>query len=279
MFSYLTEENSEEVVIARLEGSPDPRFRTIMEAAIRHLHAFVKEVEPTQAEWEAAITFLTQTGQISNDKRQEFILLSDTLGVSMLIDAINHRRPSGATETTVLGPFHVAGAPALEMGANLCRDGKGESCLFSGMVKDLDGKPIEGAVLDIWSDNAEGFYDVQQPDLQPDMNMRGRLTTGANGRFHFTSIRPVSYPIPTDGPVGKMLQGMGRHPYRPGHIHFILSAPGYQQTVTHLFDREDERLNDDCVFGVKESLIVDFRADESGAAKWRADFDFVLAPA
>lgn len=279
MSSYLTEENSEEAVIARLKDCQDPRFRQVMEAAIRHLHGFVKEVEPSQAEWEAAIAFLTATGQISDDKRQEFILLSDTLGISMLVDAINHRRPSGATETTVLGPFHVQGAPKLEMGTNLCQDGKGETCLYSGTVKDLDGKPVEGAVLDIWSDNAEGFYDVQQPDQQPEMNMRGRLTTGADGRFHFTSIRPVSYPIPTDGPVGKMLQHMGRHPYRPGHIHFILSAPGHQTTVTHLFDREDERLDDDCVFGVKESLIVDFRPDESGAAKWRADFDFVLAAA
>ncbi|MEQ8651351.1 MAG: intradiol ring-cleavage dioxygenase [Kiloniellales bacterium] len=279
MSSYLTEENSEEVVIDRLEDCRDARFRQVMEAAIRHLHGFVKEVEPTQAEWEAAIAFLTRAGQISDDKRQEFILLSDTLGISMLIDAINHRRPSGATKTTVLGPFHVPDAPKLEMGANLCRDGKGETCLYSGTVTDLNGKPIEGAVLDIWSDNAEGFYDVQQPDKQPEMNMRGRLTTGADGRYHFTSIRPVSYPIPTDGPVGKMLRHMGRHPYRPGHIHFIVSAPGHRTTVTHLFDREDERLDDDCVFGVKESLIVDFRTADDGATRWRADFDFVLAAA
>lgn len=279
MSSYLTEANSADVVIDRLDACRDARFRQVMEAATRHLHSFVKEVEPTQKEWEAAIAFLTRAGQISDDKRQEFILLSDTLGVSMLIDAINHRRPSGATETTVLGPFHVADAPKLEMGANLCRDGKGETCLYSGTVKDLNGKPIEGAVLDIWSDNAEGFYDVQQPDLQPEMNMRGRLTTGADGCYHFTSIRPVSYPIPTDGPVGKMLQNMGRHPYRPGHIHFIVSAPGHRTTVTHLFDREDERLDDDCVFGVKESLIVDFRTDRDGTAKWRVDFDFVLAAA
>ncbi len=277
MSSYLTEENSESAVIERLKDCQDARFRQVMEAAIRHLHGFVKEVEPTQSEWEAAIAFLSATGQISDDKRQEFILLSDTLGISMLIDAINHRRPSGATETTVLGPFHVKGAPELEMGANLCRDGKGESCLYSGTVKDLDGNPVQGAVLDIWSDNAEGFYDVQQPDRQPEMNMRGRLTTGADGRFHFISIRPVSYPIPTDGPVGRMLQQMGRHPYRPGHIHFILSAPGHRTTVTHLFDGEDERLDDDCVFGVKESLIVDYRPDGSGRAKWRSDFDFVLA--
>lgn len=279
MSSYLTEANSADVVIDRLDACRDARFRQVMEAATRHLHSFVKEVEPTQEEWEAAIAFLTRAGQISDDKRQEFILLSDTLGVSMLIDAINHRRPSGATETTVLGPFHVADAPKLEMGANLCRDGKGETCLYSGTVKDLNGKPIEGAVLDIWSDNAEGFYDVQQPDLQPEMNMRGRLTTGADGRFHFTSIRPVSYPIPTDGPVGKMLQNMSRHPYRPGHIHFIVSAPGHRTTVTHLFDREDERLDDDCVFGVKESLIVDFRTADDGATRWRVDFDFVLAAA
>ncbi len=277
MPDYLTEETSVEVVIDRLAACRDERFHKVMEAAIRHLHSFVKEVEPSQEEWQAAIDFLTETGQICDDKRQEFVLLSDLLGVSMLIDAINHRRPSGATETTVLGPFHVAEAPKLEMGANLCRDGKGESCLYSGTVQDLDGKPIADAQLDIWSDNAEGFYDVQQPGRQPEMNMRGRLTTVADGRYGFLSIRPVSYPIPTDGPAGTMLERMGRHPYRPGHIHFVISAPGFQSTVTHIFDRENEWLEDDCVFGVKESLIADFRPDESGQAKWRVDFDFTLA--
>ncbi|GAB5467521.1 MAG: intradiol ring-cleavage dioxygenase [Rhodospirillales bacterium] len=276
MSNYLTEENSEAVVIDRLKACDDARFRTIMIAAIRHLHAFVKEVEPSQEEWEAAIAFLTRTGQISDDTRQEFILLSDVLGVSMLVDAINHRRPSGATETTVLGPFHVDGAPELPMDADLCQDGKGESCLYKGRVLDLEGTPISGAVLDVWSDNAEGYYDVQQPDLQPAMNMRGRLTTGADGRYSFKTIRPVSYPIPTDGPVGQMLAGMGRHPNRPGHIHFIVSAPGFKTTVTHLFDSRDPGLHDDCVFGVKQSLIVDFRPEPSDEAQWRADYDFVL---
>ncbi len=276
---YLTEENSAEVVIARMAEAGDQRFRRIMEAAVRHLHAFVKEVELTPEEWAAAIAFLTETGQISDDKRQEFILASDVLGVSMLVDAINHRRPSGATETTVLGPFHVEGAPELEMGSNLCRDGKGESCLVSGRVLDLAGEPIEGAQLDIWSDNAEGFYDVQQPDLQPEMNMRGRLTTGADGRYWFTTIRPVAYPIPTDGPVGRMLQQMQRHAYRPGHIHFIVSAPGFESTTTHLFDAADSHLESDCVFGVKQSLIAEVRPDESGQATWRIDYDFVLETA
>ncbi len=275
---YMTEENSEAVVIARMAEARDARLGQVMAAAIRHLHAFVKEVEPTEAELEEAIAFLTECGRISDESRQEFILLSDVLGVSMLVDAVNHRLPTGATETTVLGPFYLAGAPEEAMGANLCRDGKGESCLYSGRVTDLEGRPLEGAVLDVWSDNAEGFYDVQQPGLQPEMNMRGRLTTGPDGRYRFLSIRPVAYPIPTDGPVGRMLEGLGRQAYRPGHIHMILSAPGFETTVTHLFDRADPRLADDCVFGVKESLIVDFRHDESGSARWRADYDFVLAP-
>ncbi len=276
MPSYLTEENSEAVVIGRIAAEADPRLRRVMEAAIRHLHVFIKEVEPSEAEWEAAIAFLSEAGRISVGGRQEYILLSDILGLSMLIDAINHRRPSGATETTVLGPFYLPDAPDLPMGTNLCRDGKGEPCLYSGRVLDLEGRPLAGAVLDVWSDNAEGFYDVQQPGVQPAMNMRGRLTTGADGRYRFLSIRPVAYPIPTDGPAGQLLEALGRRPYRPGHIHMIVSASGHRRTVTHLFDGADPGIEDDCVFGVKQSLIVEVRPDESGEARWRVDYDFVL---
>lgn len=276
MPSYLTEENSEAAVIGRIAAETDPRLRRVMEAAIRHLHAFVKEVEPSEAEWEAAIAFLSEAGRISVGGRQEYILLSDILGLSMLINAINHRRPSGATETTVLGPFYLPDAPDLAMGANLCRDGKGEPCLYSGHVLDLEGRPLADAVLDVWSDNAEGFYDVQQPGVQPEMNMRGRLTTGADGCYRFLSIRPVAYPIPTDGPAGQLLEALGRRPYRPGHIHMIVSAPGHRRTVTHLFDGADPLVAEDCVFGVKQSLIVQVRPDESGQAQWRVDYDFVL---
>lgn len=276
MFAHFTEEHSAETVNGRIGAEASPRMRQIMEAAVRHLHALVKEVQLTQAEWEAAIGFLTRTGQLCSDRRQEFILLSDTLGVSMLVDAINHRRPSPATENTVFGPFHVAGAPKLPMGSRISHDGKGESCLFTGRVLDLEGKPIDGATLDVWSDNADGFYDVQQPDLQPDWNNRGIFTTGPDGAYSFIGIKPVSYPIPDDGPVGQMLAALGRHPWRPAHMHFLVSAPGHDLLTTHVFVAGDRYLESDAVFGVKSSLIAEFTRNPSGQTAWTCQFDFVL---
>ena len=288
MTRYFTEEGSAETVIARLEECPDPRFRRIMAAAIRHLHAFVREVEPTPEEWRQAIEFLTATGRASDDKRQEWILLSDTLGVSMLVETINHRARDGRTEATVLGPFHVAGAKVEPMGADVCRDGKGEPCVVSGCVTDLEGRPVAGAVLDVWQTNGEGRYDVQQPDVQPPMNMRARFVTAADGRYWFRTAKPVSYPVPTDGPVGRMLDAAGRHAYRPAHIHFIVSAEGFAPVVTHIFAEGDPYLDSDAVFGVKESLVVPFvrhddaeRARDAGVRSpfWAARFDFKLAAA
>ena len=194
----------------------------------------------------------------------------------MLVDAINNRRPADATENTVLGPFHVAGAPEREMGASICLDGKGESCLFEGRVLTLDGKPIEGARIDVWSDNAEGFYDVQQPNIQPKWNNRGIFTTGADGHYEFVGIKPVSYPIPDDGPVGQMLKHLGRHPYRPAHMHYIVTAPGYEKLVTHTFVSDADYLDSDTVFGVKRTLIAPYEQMHEGLAKWRSSFDFVL---
>lgn len=279
MPAHFTEAHSAETVNGRIGPEASPRLRQIMEAVVNHLHALVKEVQLTPEEWETAIGFLTRTGQLCSDRRQEFILLSDTLGVSMLVDAINHRRPGKATENTVFGPFHVAGAPALPMGSRISRDGKGESCLFAGRVLDLDGRPIAGAVLDVWSDNADGFYDVQQPGVQPDWNNRGRFTTGPDGQYSFIGIRPVSYPIPDDGPVGQMLGALGRHPWRPAHMHFLVSAPGFDRLTTHVFVAGDTYLDSDAVFGVKTSLIADFKRTATGDAEWRCDFDFVLNPA
>ena len=273
---YFTEARSVEVVNTRMAADIDPRLATVMTSLVKHLHAFAKDVELTQGEWAAAIDFLTRTGQMCDGNRQEFILLSDVLGVSMLVDAINHRRPSGATENTVLGPFHVPHAPRYDMGANICLDGKGETCLFEGSVVDLDGNPIEGAKIDVWSDNAEGYYDVQQPDIQPKWNNRGIFVTGAAGTYSFRGIRPVSYPIPDDGPVGQMLKALGRHPNRPAHMHFIVSAPGYETIVTHTFVDGDEWLTSDAVFGVKASLIAAIEDGLPGDTDWRSTFDFVM---
>ncbi len=276
MTDYFSEDQSADVVNARMGAETDPRLSQIMHSLVSHLHAFIKDVEPTTKEWETAIDFLTKTGQISSDTRQEFILLSDVLGVSMLVDAINHRRPDGATENTVFGPFHVDGAPERAMGDNISLDGKGESCLFHGRVVDLNGTPVEGAVVDVWSDNADGFYDVQQPGVQPEWNNRGVFRTGADGKYWFRGIKPVPYPIPDDGPVGKMLERVERHPWRPAHMHFLVHADGYESVTTHTFVAGDPYLESDAVFGVKDSLIAPFDPVENGDTQWESEFDFVL---
>jgi protocatechuate 3,4-dioxygenase beta subunit len=271
---YFTEGRSEEVVNSRLGPDINPRLAQVMTSLVKHLHAFAKDVELTQAEWAVAVDFLTRTGQISDGNRQEFILLSDVLGLSMLVDAINHRRPSGATENTVLGPFHVPGAPRYPMGTNISLDGKGESCLFSGIVRDIEGNPVANAEIDVWCDNADGYYDVQQPGIQPQWNNRGIFVTGPDGRYSFSGIRPVAYPIPDDGPVGQMLAALGRHPNRPAHMHFLVSAPGFETIVTHTFVQGDQWLTSDAVFGVKASLIASMQAGDDTA--WKSEFDFIL---
>lgn len=261
------ENNATAAVIERMSGAKDARFKEIMTSLVTHLHAMIREVEPTLDEWMTTIQFLTATGQISDDKRQEFILLSDTLGVSMLVDAINNRKPSGATESTVLGPFHIAGAPKKKMGDTISLDGRGDPAYVSGRVVDEGGKPIEGALLDVWQTSSEGAYDIQDPN-QPEMNLRGLFTTGADGKFFFRTVKPSSYPIPTDGPVGTMLIAMGRHPMRPAHIHFIVGAKGFEPVTTHIFVAGDEYLDSDAVFGVKDSLIEPFvRHDDAAEAK------------
>lgn len=274
--ALFTEETSVTAVNGRMGEDINPRLATVMASLVKHLHAFAKDVELTQEEWGVAIDFLTRTGQMCDENRQEFILLSDTLGVSMLVDAINHRRPSGATENTVLGPFHVADAPHYPMGQNISLDGKGESCLFQGRVLDRQGNPIANATIDVWCDNADGFYDVQQPDIQPKFNNRGIFTTGADGDYSFRGIRPVAYPIPDDGPVGQMLAALGRHPNRPAHMHFIVSAPGYERIITHTFVDGDEWLTSDAVFGVKASLISTMEPGDEGDTMWKSSFDFIM---
>jgi catechol 1,2-dioxygenase len=206
------------------------------------------------------------------------VLLSDVLGVSMLVDAINNRRPPGATENTVLGPFHVEDAPRRQMGDSISLDGKGETCLYTGRVVDLIGQPIEGARIEVWSDNADGYYSVQQPGLQDKWNNRGIFVTGPDGGYDFIGIKPVSYPIPDDGPVGKLLAALHRHPNRPAHMHFMVTAPGYQKLVTHTFVGDDPWIGSDAVFGVKATLIAPFERVRDSRATWRSPFDFVLTP-
>ncbi len=273
---YFSEETSAETVNARIGDTADPRQRRVMSSLVNHLHAFIRDVELTEAEWAVAIDFLTRTGRICSGNRQEFILLSDALGVSMLVDAINHRTSVGATETTVFGPFHVKGAPEREMGAVISLDGKGELCLYQGRVLDLDGQPVKDALVDVWSDNADGFYDVQQPGIQPQWNNRGIFRTGADGHYAFRGIRPVSYPIPDDGPVGEMLAALDRHPWRPAHMHFQVTAPGFKPLITHIFVGGDSYLSSDAVFGVKQSLIADFLPADAPPERWQTRFDFIL---
>jgi len=283
---FFTEENSVEVVTGRNVNAENPRLRQVMDVVTRKLHEAVKELEPTQDEWFQAIMFLTKTGQICNEWRQEYILFSDILGVSMLVDAINNRKPSGASESTVLGPFHVEGAPLMEMGANICLDQKGEDMYIEGRILDTKGNPIEGAVIDVWQANDEGFYDVQQKGLQPDFNLRGVFKTGADGRYWFRAVKPKFYPIPDDGPVGQLLRALGRHPYRPAHLHYIIKAEGFETLTTHIFDPDDPYINSDAVFGVKESLLAKFdRTNDPARAQaygfegefWDVKHDFVLA--
>lgn len=277
---YFSEENSAEVVTGRIADTTDPRFKEIMTVLIHHLHAAVKEIEPTQEEWFQAIQFLTETGHMCDDWRQEFILLSDVMGVSMLVDAINNRKPSGASESTVLGPFHVANAPELELGSNICLDQKGEPMLVKGRVLDPSGAPITNAKVDVWQANDEGFYDVQQKGHQPDFNLRGVFRTDDQGRYWFNAVRPKFYSIPDDGPVGNMMSRMGRHPFRPAHLHYIIEADGFETLTTHTFDPDDPYIHSDAVFGVKESLIAQYKdttPDNSYQKQWEVEFDFVLA--
>lgn len=286
--SFFTEEGSAEIVNSRMGENADPRLREVLSALTRHLHAAVKEVEPTHEEWFAAIQFLTKTGQICSDWRQEYILLSDVLGVTMLVDAINHRRPSGATPNTILGPFYVEGAPRYANGANICLDHKGLPTLVRGRVSDIAGNPVAGAMLDVWQTNDDGFYDVQQKGVQPDYNLRGLFTSEADGRYWFRTVKPRFYPIPYDGPVGKMLQAVDRHPNRAAHLHFIVEAAGYQQVITHIFTPDCPYLGEDAVFGVKRELVAEFQeiddpalAEEYGmpCPFLLVEWDFVLAPA
>ena len=262
----LTEENLTEVVIKKLGDTDDPRLKQVMSSLIKSLHSFIRDIEPTQDEWLEAIKFLTEVGQKCTDKRQEFILMSDTLGVSMLIDAINNRKSDGATESSVLGPYYRASAPELEHGASIDMTNEGDLLEVHGLVLDQYHNPINGAILDIWQTAPNGLYDVQD-DKQPDMNLRGKIRTGRDGQYFFRTVRPASYPIPTDGPVGKMMSALGWHPNRPAHMHFIVSANGYKPVTTQLFIEGDPYLDSDAVFAVKNSLVANFINPEAAPSQ------------
>jgi hydroxyquinol 1,2-dioxygenase len=270
MESKVTPEEHLAQVQVSVEGAEDARLVEIVQAAVRHLHAFVTEVGLTRDEWFAGVDFLTRVGQMCDDRRQEVILLSDVLGVSMLVEMTGQAASPGATEPTVFGPFHVEGAPPRPLGSTIVdRDVGGEPLTVHGTVRDTEGTPLAGARLDVWQTAPNGLYDVQD-DGQPAMNLRGVFTTADDGRYAFDTVRPAAYPIPADGPVGELLRATGRHNWRPGHIHFLVTAPGYEPLITHVFDRASDYLDSDAVFGVRPSLIVDMDAGE-------ARFDPVLA--
>lgn len=262
-------------VVERMRNAPNDRLREVVGRLVHHLRTFVREVGLTQEEWHTGIDFLTRTGQICDDRRQEFILLSDILGVSMLVDEVNHPSSPGLAESTVLGPFYSGRQRELAAGASiLLRPECGEPLLMSGRITHAAGQPVADALIEVWQTAPNEMYDVQDPG-QPEGHLRATFRSDAEGIFAFETILPTSYRIPDDGPAGQLLTAMGRHPYRPAHIHFLLSAPGYRTLVTHLFIADDPYLQSDAVFGVKPSLVV---RPELSAGRHKIAYDFGLAP-
>jgi protocatechuate 3,4-dioxygenase beta subunit len=287
MTTDFSEDTATAAVVGSFANCPDARLKSVMESFVKHLHGFVGEVEPTLREWDHGIAFLTEVGHKCVGARQEFILLSDVLGVSMLVDAINNRAAVDATASTVLGPFHVQDAPARELGADIAVAEDAPRCVVRGTVRSASGLPLAGAILDVWQADDAGFYDVQQPERVPQNNLRGVFTADESGEFWFRTIVPKFYPVPEDGPVGQLLRATNRHPNRPAHIHFIGSATGFDTVVTHLFIEGSPYLEDDAVFGVKKSLIREVeKVDDPELARRYGvsnpfgviDFDLFLAP-
>jgi hydroxyquinol 1,2-dioxygenase len=283
---YVTESNLTDIAVERWKNIPDPRLRQIMTSLIKHLHGFVRDVELTEAEWATAIDWLTRTGKMCTEKRQEFILLSDVLGVSMLVDAINHRLASGATPTTVTGPFHVHDSPELASGANMADGAPGIPCFVRGFVRGLDGKPIKGAVLDVWQTDGEGLYEAQRDTNGP--WLRAIYRSDADGSYVIRTVAPISYTIPMDGTVGELMERTKISHMRPAHIHFLVEAPGYHRIITHIFQAGDRYIDSDVVFGVKEPLIVNFEKKLAGRTPsgetsdkpfYQVKYDFTLQSA
>lgn len=262
-------------VVDRFGTTPDPRLREILASLVRHLHGFIRETRLSEREWMQGIEFLTAVGHKCDDQRQEFILLSDVLGASMQVVAVQSERPAGCTESTVFGPFHVEGAPRVANGGDIANGARGEACTVFGAVKNTRGEPIAGAEVDVWQSDDDGLYDVQRPDLQAPQG-RGVLATDEQGRFWFDTVVPVPYPIPTDGPVGRLLQASRRSPWRPAHLHVRIVAPGHDTLITHVFRAGDPHLASDPVFGVRSSLVSAWPESADGRRELR--FDFALHP-
>jgi hydroxyquinol 1,2-dioxygenase len=286
MTERTTPEDITAAVIASFDGCPDERLRSVMRSLTAHLHAFVSDVALTQEEWQEAIGVLTATGHITTGKRQEWILWSDALGVSMLVDALSNRSPEGATESTVQGPFFVPGSPRRGYGDRIDEIPAGEALWVHGYVRSLDGRPLPGAELDIWQNGDNELYAVQDPQA-PEDHLRGLFTARDDGSYGFITVRPTPYPIPYDGPVGQMLSATGRHPWRPAHIHMIVRAPGHRPVTTHLFDGTSEHIEGDAVFAVKPSLVRELVPHQDGdpgrppgitGKWWSLASDFVLVP-
>ncbi|WP_247040805.1 dioxygenase family protein [Arthrobacter rhizosphaerae] len=283
------EQSLVDTVVASFDKTEDPRLRQLMQSLTRHLHAFIREVRLTEEEWNAGIAFLTAAGHITDDTRQEFILLSDVLGASMQTIAINNQAHKSATEATVFGPFFVTDAPEIPIGGDIAGEAAGQPCWVEGTVTDTEGRPVPGARIEVWEADEDGFYDVQYTDHR--VAGRAHLFSDEDGKYAFWGLTPTPYPIPHDGPVGKMLEATGRSPVRASHLHFMVTAAGLRTLVTHIFVEGDPRIDiGDSVFGVKESLIKRFELqapgrptpdgrDLSGRDWARTRFDIVLAPA
>jgi len=264
-----------EAVLARHAQTADPRLKQIMTILVKHLHEFAREAHLTEEEWFKGIEFLTRCGHITDDKRQEFILLSDVLGLSMLTVAQNNDKPAGCTEATVFGPFHVEGAPHFELGDDIANGAHGQPCVVQGTIRGIGGEPVPGAQLDVWQSDEHGLYDVQHAGIDH-AQARGILNADDAGRFVFRSILAVPYAIPHDGPVGDLLKATGRHPWRPAHLHFLIKAPGYETLITHVFRSDDPYLDSDAVFGVRQTLIANWKPQSDGT--YLVEYDFVLNP-
>lgn len=285
----VTPETLADTLLDLSAADTDPRLQEVLTALVRHLHSFAREVDLTHAEWRKGLELLTRAGEITDAERNEFVLFSDVLGLSSLVDMIN--APSDCTSSSVLGPFHVLGAPELPVGADMIGDNSGPQVVVEGRVSNQSGQPIEGARIELWQTADNGLYSGQDP-TQPDYNLRMAMTTGADGRYALSTIRPAPYMVPTDGPVGNLLDATGRHAWRPSHLHFIVQADGFRTLVTEVFPSDDTYLDEDAVFGVRSDLVMEYRSGDRAALApdiaardrlahdfSKVDFDFVLPPA